>query len=334
MGWSHRRLALPTVLWLVQLGTVSAADPFNLPPLDCSRVNVAFCCTSRIRSLCPTECSGVPCGPSFYHTLFSTDGDTSGMVVGAGQPSLTPDWSFQNGRFREQPLPCKPLAFPGEVVANAKDGDSTILTPSKAKPFESATTILPALGTPSPYFSGVTGFPTLIPDGVQSTLAAGASSTLVAHVLWFHFWHHSWFHARSPLQPYPTPPTPAPSQVLYVSSMPTVTADLLETSSDRPDAYSSTAYPAAAAAAATLQPTTAVVPARTTAKPRRRTTPDPRIIKPPSELVIISEYDEDEPPESLPASVIPSMTTATAQPVVRSTTVATASAAPTLESTS
>ncbi|GMR48920.1 hypothetical protein PMAYCL1PPCAC_19115, partial [Pristionchus mayeri] len=153
----------------VLLSTV-VADPFNLPPLDCGRINVAFCCTSRIRALCPTECAGVPCGPSFYHTLFSTDGDTGGLVVGSG--GGPPEWSFQNGKFREEQGGGKPLAIPGEV-SNNKDGDATILTPSKAKPFESATTILPALGTQSPYFSGVTVFPTLIPDTyAQSTPGA------------------------------------------------------------------------------------------------------------------------------------------------------------------
>ncbi|GMS96476.1 hypothetical protein PENTCL1PPCAC_18651, partial [Pristionchus entomophagus] len=313
------------------MGTV-AADPFNLPPLDCGRINVAFCCTSRIRALCPTECAGVSCGPSFYHTLFSTDGDTNGLVVGAGQQGGPHQWSFQNGKFREEQNGGKPLAIPGEV-SNNKDGDATILNPAKAKPFESATTILPALGTQSPYFSGVTAFPTLIPD-YQSTLGGGAStvgSWFWLLVLPIRILALSILHTLSPArQPYSPPP---PSQVLYVSSLGGPPPDLAE--------YSTAAPAAMAAGVSTVQPmtqpppppppttTTTVVPQRTTSKPRRRTTPDPRIIKPPSELVIISEYDEDAPPESQPASVIPSMTAATSAPPVFTSTVATASAAPT-----
>ncbi|KAF8376028.1 hypothetical protein PRIPAC_82457 [Pristionchus pacificus] len=328
MGWTARHLLLVTTT--VLLSTVAGVDPFNLPPLDCARINVAFCCTSRIRALCPTECQGVPCGPSFYHTLFSTDGDTNGLVVGAGQQPA-PEWSFQNGRFREQQNGGNPLAIPG-TVSNNKEGDATILTPSEAKPFESATTILPALGsTKSPYFSGVvTSFPTLIPDLAQSTLGGGASTPLDPAHFWF---LDVGFMVRARTTPnpyYPTPSSssPAPSsQVMYVK----------ELGGEKPDLAEFGIPAAVAAGVSTVQPmrqlattTTAAVPQRTTGKPRRRTTPDPRIIKPPRELVIISEYDEDAPPESQPASVIPSMGGASATaPPLHTSTVATASAAPT-----
>ncbi|CAJ0930892.1 unnamed protein product, partial [Mesorhabditis belari] len=62
-----------SVLFLL-LRSVISIDPFTAN-LDCLRINVAFCCTSRIRSACPGLCSNIDCSPSFYRGMFSTDED-------------------------------------------------------------------------------------------------------------------------------------------------------------------------------------------------------------------------------------------------------------------
>ncbi|CAI5447530.1 unnamed protein product [Caenorhabditis angaria] len=157
---------LPLLLYMLLTSSANSQ-------LSCDRISISFCCTTRIREQCPTQCANVNCDDGFIHSLFSIDSPKS----------------------------------------QAKDGNTK--------------------------------------TNVEGSTFSEIDTDFVV---------------TKPDQLAPVPPAPKIENF----------ATLIHSTTELPT-------------------TTSRSFATTRKEPRRRTTPDPRIIRPPESLVVIGDYDEDEP---------------------------------------
>ncbi|EFO91187.1 hypothetical protein CRE_09929 [Caenorhabditis remanei] len=285
----EKHLLQPLLIFLLS-STVSTQ-------LSCHRIPTSFCCTTRIRDQCPEQCATVQCGTEFIHNLFSTDrsrkpASVSGAHDGNANIGGTGSGDSQRGFGGVDPDSTttsfeKPdqLAPPTRVDATwtpnsnsnsnlnlnpgSNSGDARVGGASRSS-FETTTPTPEVPTTTLPTTSS--GFPTLIPFSSESW------STVT----------------QSPLAPSlesrpELPPTPSriPSPTGQNSGFTGSFGEQLPVRIPAP-----TPIP--------------FNPSPRRDGHRRRTTPDPRIIRPPESLVVIGDYDEDEPPSETHLPLAPS----------------------------
>ncbi|EFO84369.1 hypothetical protein CRE_04431 [Caenorhabditis remanei] len=253
--------------------------------LSCHRIPTSFCCTTRIRDQCPEQCATVQCGTEFIHNFFSTDGsrkpasvsgahDGNANIGGTGSGDslrgfggVDPDSTITSFEKPDQPAP--PTRADATWTPNSNSnlnlnpgsnsGDARVGGASRSS--VETTTPTPEVPTTTlPTTSS--GFPTLIPFSSESWSTVTQSSLAPS------------LESRPELPPTPNRiPSPTRQSTGFTGSF----GEQLPVRIPSP-----TPIP--------------FNPSPRRDSHRRRTTPDPRIIRPPESLVVIGDYDEDEPP--------------------------------------
>ncbi|EGT34614.1 hypothetical protein CAEBREN_05022 [Caenorhabditis brenneri] len=229
--------------------------------LSCHRIPTSFCCTSRIRDQCPEQCSTVECGNEFIHSLFSTDGSRKPFSSSTGGAH---DGNANIGGVGS-----------GDIRGFGRNGDFDPTVTSFEKPDQPAPPMAPPSrveATWNPNTNSNSGDARIpVETTTFPTTSSSGFPTLIP------FSSESWSTVtQAPLAPAPSferAPEPAPSRVPEI-----------------PSTGFTGNFGGAPPTPIPFQPT----PRRD--GHRRRTTPDPRIIRPPESLVVIGDYDEDEPP--------------------------------------
>ncbi|KAF1756446.1 hypothetical protein GCK72_012899 [Caenorhabditis remanei] len=253
--------------------------------LSCHRIPTSFCCTTRIRDQCPEQCATVQCGTEFIHNLFSTDGsrkpasvsgahDGNANIGGTGSGDsqrgfggVDPDSTITSFEKQDQPAPPTRVDATWTLNSNSNlnlnpgsnSGDARVGGASRSS-FETITPTPEVPTTTLPTTSS--GFPTLIPFSSESWSTVTQAP------------HAPSLESRPELPPTPSRiPSPTGQSSGFTGSF----GEQLPVRIPAP------------------------TPIPFNPSPRRdghcrRTTPDPRIIRPPESLVVIGDYDEDEPP--------------------------------------
>ncbi|ULT93411.1 hypothetical protein L3Y34_003120 [Caenorhabditis briggsae] len=236
--------------------------------LSCHRIPTSFCCTTRIRDQCPEQCATVQCGTEFIHNLFSTDGsrkpaNNNNNFGGAhdGNANIGGVGSGDSQRGAD--------GFGG-----IDPSITSFEKPDQPPPPPAAPSRVDATWNPETHSNSGDARRITTENFFTTTQPTTSSGfpTLIP------FSTDSWTTQT------PRPLAPEPVLAPEANRMPVPV----------PEVPNLGFHGNFGQELPVTNPTVASPPKRD--GHRRRTTPDPRIIRPPESLVVIGDYDEDEPP--------------------------------------
>ncbi|CAO4372471.1 unnamed protein product [Caenorhabditis nigoni] len=272
-----RHNPFPLLILLILTSTVSSQ-------LSCHRIPTSFCCTTRIRDQCPEQCATVQCGTEFIHNLFSTDGSR--------KPANSNNNNFggaHDGNANIGGVGSGDSQRGADGFGGIDPSITSFEKPDQPPPPPAAPSRVDATWNPETHSNSGDARRITTENFFTTTQPTTSSGfpTLIP------FSTDSWTtQTPRPLAPEPVL-APEPNRVpVPVPEVPNLG----------------------------FNGNFGTVPNPTVAPPpkrdghRRRTTPDPRIIRPPESLVVIGDYDEDEPPSENAVVDSPQPLPATAPP--------------------